>query len=103
MSTDKKSAKITRRAALTRLGLAAGAAYAAPTMVGFNAARASGASGSSGASSNSGPSSGSGPSRSSRPSYAGRGNSGPSRPHSGRRMTPAEADMMRFFRNIFGA
>jgi hypothetical protein len=78
------STVLTRRRLLTRVGLAAGAAYMAPAMVGLNAARASGVSGgSSGASrsaasapsrGNSGPSRGgnSGPSRS--------GNSGPSRP-----------------------
>ena len=58
---------MSRRRLLARVGLIAGAAYVAPTMMGLNAAHASGASGgNSGASGgNSGPSnSNSGPSRS---------------------------------------
>jgi|GEM_PF-2989752 len=62
-------ALISRRRLLTRVGLAAGAAYIAPAMVGLNAARASGVSGGgsdgSGSGSSSGPSQSSGPSRSS--------------------------------------
>ena len=69
---------ISRRNMLMKLGLAAGAAYVAPTLVGLDVARAS--SGSSGGGNsgggNSGGSSSSGPSR---PSSSGR-SSGPSRP-----------------------
>jgi hypothetical protein len=75
--------QISRRNLLMKLGLAATAAYVAPTLVGLDVARAStgssGGSGSaSGASGASGPSRSSGPSRNSRPSRA----SGPSRPQS---------------------
>ena len=62
------STVLTRRRLLTRVGLAAGAAYMAPAMVGLNAARASGGSGGN---------SGASRSTASAPS---RGNSGPSRP-----------------------
>lgn len=79
---------MSRRRLLARVGLIAGAAYVAPTMMGLNAAHASGASGgnsggNSGASGgNSGPSnSNSGPSRSN--SGPSRSNSGPSRNNSG--------------------
>ncbi len=81
---------MTRRRLLARVGLAAGAVYAAPAMIGLNAAHASTNSGASGGSSgasggNSGPSGGnsgasrggnSGPSRSGRsgPSRGGRSN-----------------------------
>lgn len=64
--TDNTIPKIvTRRALLTRLGLAAGAAYVAPTMIQFGAAQA--ASGPSGASAPSKPSKVSKPSKPSRP------------------------------------
>lgn len=70
---------LTRRRMLARLGLAAGAAYVAPAMIGLNAARASGTSGGSGGGSGASRGGSSGASRggSSAPS---RGvNSGPSR------------------------
>lgn len=91
MTTNRKDkqqtpAMLSRRHLLARVGLIAGAAYVAPAMAGFNAARAStgsGASGgSSGASNSSGPSnSGSSNSGSSNsgPSNSGPSNSGPSR------------------------
>jgi hypothetical protein len=81
MKDDHRTSNVlSRRRLLARVGLIAGAAYVTPTMIGLNAAHASGASGgNSGASGgSSGPSgSNSGPSgRSSGPSGA---NSGPSR------------------------
>lgn len=80
MKNDRSTSNVlTRRRLLARVGLAAGAAYMAPAMVGLNAAHASGNSGGSGGSS--GPSRGrsSGPSRS-RPSGPSRSRpSGPSR------------------------
>lgn len=74
---SKTEVNISRRHLLARVGLAAGAAYMAPVMMGLNAARASGASGgNSGASGgNSGASGGN--------SGASRGGSGPSRGSSG--------------------
>lgn len=106
MTGKTETKAISRRAMLRRLGLAAGAAYVAPAMVGFNAAHASGASGASGGSgrgrggsgaSRSGPSR-SGPSRS-RPSRGRTGRSGASRP--GRRGGgSAEADLMRMLRRL---
>ena len=81
MPQDPKNRKpISRRSLLTRAGLAAGALYMAPAMVGLNAAHASTGSGSSSGSSSSGPSSSSnsGPSRSGNSSSDSR-NSGPSR------------------------
>jgi hypothetical protein len=114
MSTTPTS-KLTRRAALARLGLVTGAAYAAPAMIGFDAARASGNSGASAASRASGPSRSSRPSRLSGPSGMSRPsrsasnrngstwrNSYPSRPRTQRRLTPAEQEAVRIFRQIFG-
>ncbi|MFE3839599.1 hypothetical protein [Pseudogemmobacter sonorensis] len=83
--SNSASDMISRRRMLVRLGLAAGAAYAVPTLAGFDAARASGNSGgNSGGNSrggNSGPSRSSGPSRNSAPSRNSRPgrNSRPSR------------------------
>lgn len=45
MTTNDKPASLSRRALLRRIGLAAGAIYVAPAMVGLNAAHASGNSG----------------------------------------------------------
>ncbi|MFN7225568.1 MAG: hypothetical protein ACK4MS_16285 [Paracoccaceae bacterium] len=53
--TDATKKLISRRALLARIGLAAGAAYVAPTLAGLNAARASGASSASAASAASAP------------------------------------------------
>lgn len=76
MSKDE-STMISRRNLLMKLGLAAGAAYVAPTLAGLDIARASTGSGGGG---NSGGGRSSGPSR---PSSSGRGrSSGPSRPRS---------------------
>ena len=61
--TKTDATKLTRRHLLTRIGLAAGTAYVAPTLIGFNAARASGASGGGSAPSRSAVSRSSGPSR----------------------------------------
>lgn len=74
---EDESTNITRRNLLTKSGLAAGAAYFAPTFAGLDVARASGASGRrfSAPSRSGGWGRGSGPSRPSRPS-------GPSRPRS---------------------
>lgn len=69
---------MTRRRLLARVGLAASAVYVAPTMIGLNAAHASGNSGASGGSS--GASGGnSGASRSGNSGASRGGNSGPSR------------------------
>lgn len=68
---------LTRRRLLTRVGLAAGAAYMAPAMVGLNAAHASGVSGGSSGASRSGASA---PSRGKASGPSRGGNSGPSRP-----------------------
>ena len=81
MTTNRKDkqqtpAMLSRRHLLARVGLIAGAAYVAPAMAGFNAARASTGSGASGGSS--GASNSSGPSNSG-PSNSGPSNSGPSR------------------------
>lgn len=106
MNSRKDTA--TRRQMLARLGLAAGAAYVAPTMMGLNAARASGASGASGGG-NSGPSgSGGGTSSNSGPSRSGgsnSGNSGPSRNRNGNDsgQTRANAvEMPRWMRQMLG-
>lgn len=92
MKKDPSTANLmTRRRLFARVGLAASAAYVAPTMIGLNAAHASGNSGASGGSSgasggnsgasrggNSGPSrgrnSGASRGRNSRPSRNGQGN-----------------------------
>lgn len=76
MKKDLNTANpMTRRRLLARVGLVAGAAYVAPTMIGLNAAHASGNSGgSSGASGGNSGASRSGVSRASRG-----GSSGPSR------------------------
>lgn len=64
MKNDRSTANtLTRRRMLARVGLAAGAAYMAPAMVGLNAAHASGRSGASGGSSGPSNSRSSGPSR----------------------------------------
>ena len=77
MSQDE-STMISRRNLLMKLGLAAGAAYVAPTLAGLDIARAS--TGSGGGGGNSGGGRSSGPSR---PSLSDRGrSSGPSRPRS---------------------
>lgn len=76
MSQDE-STMISRRNLLMKLGLAAGAAYVAPTLAGLDIARASTGSGG-GSNDNSGGAHSSGPSR---PSASGRSqSSGPSRP-----------------------
>lgn len=78
MAQDENT-KISRRNLLMKLGLAAGAAYVAPTLAGLDIARAS--TGSGGRSS--------GPSRASRPSRP----SGPSRPrNTGNRSRSENAD-----------
>lgn len=88
MKKDPSTANLmTRRRLFARVGLAAGAVYVAPTIIGLNAAHASGNSGASGASggtsgasrsSNSGASrsgtSGVSRGRNSRPSRSGQGN-----------------------------
>lgn len=64
MKNDRSTANtLTRRRMLARVGLAAGAAYMAPAMVGLNAAHASGNSGGSRGSSGPSNSRSSGPSR----------------------------------------
>lgn len=75
---DAKGKMISRRNLLMKTGLAAGAIYVAPTLAGFDVARASGGSGGGGGGgSSSGPSApGHSPSHSSGPSRQ----SGPSRP-----------------------
>ncbi len=116
--TKTPDTRLTRRAALARLGLAAGAVYVAPAMIGFDAARASGNSAPSAASAPSPvsapsrmsrPSRTSAPSRMSRPSGSSSNRSGstwrnsvPSRPRAQRPLTPAEQEAVRFFRSIFG-
>lgn len=77
--TNAKPETISRRALLMRATLAAGAAYVAPTLVGLDVARASGASGGGSA-----PSVASAPSAPSRPSS---NRSAPSRPSSNRSAT----------------
>jgi hypothetical protein len=76
MTNMTETKMLSRRKALARIGLAAGAVYVAPVMLGANAARASGNSGNSGGNSgNSGGNSGN-----SRGNSGGSwGNSGPSR------------------------
>jgi len=98
MSSTSKP--LNRRALLARLGLAAGAAYVAPSLTSIGMARASGASGGSGPSGgswggsrNSGPSGWSGPSRSSRHSR----NSRSSRGGRGRTDAQAPAWLRRMF------
>ena len=89
MKNDRKASDVlTRRRLLARVGLAAGAAYVAPVMMGLNAAHASGASGGN-SGGNSGASRGgnSAPSRS-RASAPSRGTSAPSR---GRASGPSRA------------
>lgn len=81
MANDN-NVQISRRNLLKKLGLAATAAYVAPTLAGLDVARASTGSGGSSGGSSSGPSRASGSNRSSgpsRPSAGGR-NSRPSRP-----------------------
>lgn len=79
MKKDPSTANLmTRRRMLARVGLAAGAVYVAPTMIGLNAAHASGNSGASGGSSG-GSGGNSGASRSGNSSASRSGNSGPSR------------------------
>ncbi|MCU0814902.1 MAG: hypothetical protein MUF74_00015 [Cypionkella sp.] len=112
MTTGKET--VSRRQLLARLGLAAGAAYVAPTMLGMNAARASGAS----RGGNSGPSGGgnrgggasrnSGPSRSrssrnSGPSRNGPSrNSGPSRGNRNGQNRATSAEMPIWMRRMLG-
>lgn len=88
--TKAKDTTLNRRALLARVGLLAGAAYVAPTLVGLNAAHASGASrGGNSRGGNSGPSRGrnSGPSRGHNSGPSRGRNSGPSR---GRNSRPSQ-------------
>jgi hypothetical protein len=111
MKNDHRTSNtLSRRRLLARVGLIAGAAYVTPTMIGLNAAHASGASNS--GPSNSGPSN-SGPSRdNSGPSNSGpsrdssgpsRSNSGPSRRNSGpSRRRGANNDLPPWLRRLLG-
>ncbi|MFA7432129.1 MAG: hypothetical protein WCZ72_00300 [Gemmobacter sp.] len=88
---SKSEEKLSRRKLLARLGVAAGAAYVAPAMIGFGAASASGVSRFSRASR---------PSRGSRPSRP----SGPSRPsrrYRGRRSDEAW-HIQNWMRHLYG-
>ena len=104
MTNTNDTKVLSRRMALRRIGLAAGAVYVAPAMLGMSAARASGFSGNSGASGNSGPSrysrpsGNSGPSRNSRPSR----NSGPSRGRGRNGNGNVGADVQFLLRRLFG-
>lgn len=73
MTTNDKPASLSRRAMLRRIGLAAGAIYVAPAMVGLNAAHASGNSGGRNSGGRSSGGRASGRSGISRPSRASRG------------------------------
>lgn len=101
MSMSKASEMMSRRRLLARIGLAAGAVYAAPTLAGLDAAHASGNSGG-----NSGGSSG-GNSRGSAPSGRGgnRGsvsrNSAPSRARGSSRPNGRRGQAPQWMRSLF--
>ncbi|MCO5084529.1 MAG: hypothetical protein M9955_23090 [Rhizobiaceae bacterium] len=107
-NANETQAGISRRGALMRLGLAAGALYVAPAMLDLNKAHASSGSGGSGGSGGGGGGRGSGGSRGSRGSGAGgRGGRGGARGSGGSgrrgRRSGREPAFLRPIRRAFGS
>jgi uncharacterized membrane protein len=109
MTNATDTRMLSRRKALARIGLAAGAVYVAPVMMGANAARASGNSGgnsgnsgNSGPSGNSGNSGPSGNSGNSGNSWGGSGNSGGSWGNHGHGSAQNSADVVIALQRLLG-